>query len=241
VSGRLIGIGVGPGDPELMTLKAVRALHEADVVVHFAKAGAPSHARAIAAAHLTNGAVELPLNYPVTSELPREGEDYQTAIRDFYDAAAASVARHLDAGRAVAVICEGDPLFYGSYMHLHVRLAARYPSEVIAGVTGMSGCWSAAGAPIAQGDDVLVVVPATLAEAELERRLSNADAAVIMKIGRHLGKVRRVLARHGRLARAIYVERGTADGAVTLRLADKPDDAAPYFALVLVPGWEQRP
>jgi precorrin-2/cobalt-factor-2 C20-methyltransferase len=112
---------------------------------------------------------------------------------------------------------------------------------VIAGVTGMSGCWSAAGAPIAQGDDVLVVLPATLAEAELERRLSNADAAVIMKIGRHLGKVRRVLARHGRLARAIYVERGTADGAVTLRLADKPDDAAPYFALVLVPGWEQRP
>jgi precorrin-2/cobalt-factor-2 C20-methyltransferase len=240
VSGRLIGIGVGPGDPELLTLKALRALAEADLVVHFAKAGNQSQARAIAAGHLKAGVEELPLFYPVTSEQPRKGSQYRDAMRDFYDAAAASVAAHLDAGRAVAVICEGDPLFYGSYMHLHVRLSARYPTQVIAGVTGMSGCWSAAGAPIAQGDDVLMVLPATLPEPELARRLADADAAVVMKLGRHLPKIRRALGRAGRLERAIYVERGSSAAAVTMRLVDKPDDGAPYFAIVLVPGWGQR-
>jgi precorrin-2/cobalt-factor-2 C20-methyltransferase len=241
VSGRLIGIGVGPGDPELMTLKATRALREADLVVHFAKTGGTSQARTIAASHLQAGTPELPLFYPITSERPRNGSAYRDAMREFYDAAAARLAAQLDAGRAVAVICEGDPLFYGSYMHLHVRLAPRYPTQVIAGVTGMSGCWSAVGTPIAQGDDVLMVLPATLPEPELERRLTDADAAVVMKLGRHLPKIRRVLARVGRLERAIYVERGSTEAAVMLRLADKPDDAAPYFAIVLMPGWEKRP
>jgi precorrin-2/cobalt-factor-2 C20-methyltransferase len=239
-SGRLIGIGVGPGDPELMTLKATRALAEADLLVHFAKTGSMSHARTIAAGHIKADTPELPLFYPMTSERPRNGTCYRDAMREFYDHAAATLAAELDAGRAVAVICEGDPLFYGSYMHLHVRLAPRYPTQVIAGVTGMSGCWSAVGAPIAQGDDVFMVLPATLEEAELERRLKDADAAVVMKLGRHLPKIRRTLARIGRLERAIYVERGSTQSAVMMRLADKPDDAAPYFAVVLVPGWEKR-
>ena len=238
--GRLLGIGVGPGDPELMTLKAARALAAADLVVHFAKAGHMSHARAIAAHHLKPGVEELPLHYPMTSEAPRNGHVYRDALRGFYDTAAATLAARLDAGRTVAVICEGDPLFYGSYMHLHVRLSPRYPTEVIAGVTGMSGCWSAVGTPIAQGDDVFMVLPATLPEDELERRLADADAAVVMKLGRHLPKIRRALDRVGRLAQAIYVERGSTVSAVTMRLADKPDDGAPYFAIVLVPGWEQR-
>jgi precorrin-2/cobalt-factor-2 C20-methyltransferase len=239
-SGRLIGIGVGPGDPELLTLKAARMLAEADVVAHFAKAGNASNARRIVAQHLRPGVEELPLLYPVTTEVPTSTPAYRDAIRDFYDESAASVSRHLDQGRAVAVLSEGDPLFYGSYMHLHVRLASRYPTEVIAGVTGMSGCWSAVGAPIAQGDDVFTVLPGTLPEDELERRLGDADAAVIMKLGRNLPKVRRALARSGHLARAMYVERGTMKDAVVMPLADRADDCAPYFAVVLVPGWEGR-
>jgi precorrin-2/cobalt-factor-2 C20-methyltransferase len=139
------------------------------------------------------------------------------------------------------VIAEGDPLFYGSYMHLHARLAPRYPTEVVAGVTGMSGCWSSIGTPIAQGDDVFTVLPATLPEFELERRLADADAAVVMKIGRNLPKVRRALDRAGRLDRAIYVERGTMANAQAMKLTDKLDTPAPYFAIVLVPGWEGRP
>ena len=128
-AGKLIGVGVGPGDPELLTLKAMRALGEADVIAHFAKAGNPSHSRAIAAQHLRAGVAELPLLYPVTTELPTCSDGYRDAIRDFYDGAAAEIAAHLEAGRTVAVICEGDPLFYGSYMHLHARLAPRFPDR----------------------------------------------------------------------------------------------------------------
>ncbi|MGB6652450.1 MAG: precorrin-2 C(20)-methyltransferase, partial [Xanthobacteraceae bacterium] len=175
---KLIGVGVGPGDPELLTLKAMRALGAADVIAHFAKAGNPSHSRAIAAHHLRSGVAELPLYYPVTTELPACSDGYRDALRDFYNDAAAEIAVQLEAGRVVAVICEGDPLFYGSYMHLHTRLSARFPTEIVAGVTGMSGCWSAAGMPMAQGDDVFTVLPATLPEDELTRRLTEADAAV---------------------------------------------------------------
>jgi precorrin-2/cobalt-factor-2 C20-methyltransferase len=125
-------------------------------------------------------------------------------------------------------------------MHLHIRLAPRYPTEIVAGVTGMSGCWSATATPIAQGDDVFTVLPGTLPEYELERRLADTDAAVVMKIGRHLAKVRRALERAGRLDRAIYVERGTMTNAAIMPLADKLDTFAPYFAMVLVPGWEGR-
>jgi precorrin-2/cobalt-factor-2 C20-methyltransferase len=239
-AGKLIGVGVGPGDPELVTLKALRAFGEADVIAFFAKDGNESHSRAIAARHLRAGVAELPLLYPVTTELPTCSGGYRETIRDFYDSAAAKIAAHLDTGSTVVVLCEGDPLFYGSYMHLHTRLESRFPTEVIAGITGMSGCWSAAGMPIAQGDDVLTVLPATLPEAELARRLADADAAVVMKVGRHLPKLRRALACSGRLERAIYVERGTMADAKMIPLAAKTDDEATYFAVVLVPGWERR-
>ncbi|MCS0496376.1 precorrin-2 C(20)-methyltransferase [Ancylobacter sp. MQZ15Z-1] len=238
--GRLIGVGVGPGDPELMTLKAARALGEAQVIAYFAKRGRASHSRAIACAHFREGAIELPLDYPVTTESPKDEAPYREAIAAFYEEAAHTVAGHLDAGRTVAVLSEGDPMFYGSYMHLHVRLAGRYPTEIVAGVTGMSGCWSQLGAPIAQGDDVLSVLPGTLSEAELVRRLGEADAAVIMKVGRNLPKIRRALAASGRLGRAVYVERGTMNGGHCVPLAARDESPAPYFAIVLVPGWEAR-
>jgi precorrin-2/cobalt-factor-2 C20-methyltransferase len=239
--GTLIGVGVGPGDPGLVTLNAIAALNKADVVAHFAKAGNASNARTIITAHLTNGVEELALLYPVTTEIPKIDAAYRDAIRAFYDEAAQAIATRLDDGKVVAVIAEGDPLFYGSYMHLHVRLSSRYQTEIVAGVTGMSGCWSAIGRPIAQGDDVFTVLPGTLPEYELERRLADTDAAVVMKIGRHLAKVRRALDRAGRLDRAIYVERGTMANAAVMKLTDKLDTFAPYFAMVLVPGWESRP
>jgi precorrin-2/cobalt-factor-2 C20-methyltransferase len=240
MSGKLIGVGVGPGDPELMTLKAARVVASTDVVAYFAKAGSASNARAIAAGHMRPGAIEEELGYPVTTEIDRHEAGYRNAIGGFYDAASARLAAHLDAGRDVAVLSEGDPFFYGSYMHIHVRLAPRYASEVIAGVTSVAGCAAVAGVPLAQGDDVLAVVPGTLPEPQLVARFGAGEAFAVIKLGRNLGKVRRALAGANRLAGAIYVERGTmADGRV-LPLADKPDDAAPYFAIVLVPGWEGR-
>jgi len=237
-AGKLIGVGVGPGDQELVTLKAARTLSEAEAVAFFAKRGEAGHARRIAAPHLRGGVTELPLIFPVTTEIPKCSAGYRDALCAFYDDAAEKIAQQLETGRNVVVLCEGDPLFYGSYMHVHARLTPRFSAEIVAGVTGMSGCWSAAGAPIAQGDDVFTVLPATLEAGELERRLADCDAAVVMKLGRHLAKVRQALERTGRLARAIYVERGTMADAKMMRLADKTDDGAPYFAVVLVPGWE---
>ena len=240
MSGRLIGVGTGPGDPELLTLKAVRAIESADVVAYFAKQGNVSNARSIVADLITSQ-IEEPLAYPVTTEIDRRHADYRSATGGFYEEAAARVAAHLDAGRTVAVLSEGDPLFYGSYMHIHVRLAHRYPTEVIAGITAMSGCWSQAGLPLVQGDDILSVLPGTLEEDDLIRRLDNTDGAVIMKVGRNMAKIRRAIAAAGRLESAVYVERGTMANGQSLRLADKPDDVAPYFALILVPGWSTRP
>jgi precorrin-2/cobalt-factor-2 C20-methyltransferase len=239
--GRLIGVGVGPGDPDLLTLKAVHALEGADVVAHFAKAGNPSNARAIATQFLKPEVTELPLLYPVTTEEPTHDPKYRSAIQDFFDESAGAVATHLEGGRTVAVLSEGDPLFFGSYMHLHVRLMKHYPTEVIPGVTAMSGCWSAARLPIAQGDDVLTVLPGTLDEVELIRRFRQNDPTVVMKIGRNLSKVRRALIAAERLDQATYVERGTMNDERMMPLHEKPNDAAPYFAIVLVSGREWAP
>ena len=240
-TGRLYGVGVGPGDPELLTLKAARVLEAAPVVAYFAKRGNASNARSVVAARLHPAQAELPLLYPVTTEIPRHAPEYAAQITAFFDASAAAVAARLDAGQDVAVLSEGDPLFYGSYMHLHVRLAGRYRTEVVPGVTSPSGAWCAAGVPIAQGDDLLSMLPGTLPEEELARRLSAADAAVIMKVGRNLPRIRRALAAAGLLGRAFYVERATMEGARSLPLAERGDEPAPYFSLVLVPGWSGRP
>lgn len=239
--GRLIGVGTGPGDPELLTLKAVRALAEADVIAHFAKRGNNSNARTITDAHFRAEVIELPLLYPVTTEIDKDHDDYRAAITGFYEESARAVAAHLQEGRTVAVLSEGDPLFYGSYMHLHVRLSHLFPTEIIPGVTAMSGCWSQTGVPIVQGDDVLSVLPGTMSEFELTRRLADTDAAVIMKVGRNLPKIRKALDVTGKLDRAIYVERGTMPNTLSMRLVDKADDTAPYFAIVLVPGWAGKP
>src|ERR1700753_363325 len=217
-----------------MTVKAVRALEGADVVAHFAKAGNPSNARATVAKYLKPGTHEMQLLYPVTTEHPTGEAAYRTAIDQVFDASAQRIAQQLSAGKVVAVLSEGDPLFFGSYMHIHIRLMSRFRTEVIPGITAMSGCWSAAGLPIVQGDDVLSVLPGTLAQAELVRRLQQKDPTVIMKLGRNLPKVRRALIESNRLENAIYVERGTMHNERLMPLAEKADDAAPYFAIVLV-------
>jgi len=239
--GKLIGVGTGPGDPDLMTVKAVKALAGADVMAFFAKAGRRGNGRNIVDGIVRDDIIELPLYYPVTTEIDKHEDGYISQITAFYERSALQVADHLAQGRTVAVLSEGDPMFYGSYMHLHVRLAHRFPTEVIPGVTAMSGCWSQAGVPIVQGDDVLSVLPGTMAEPELLRRLKDTEAAVIMKVGRNLPKIRRALAEAGRINDAFYVERGTMSNTAMTPLVDKSDDVAPYFSIVLVPGWKGKP
>ena len=230
MAGRLWGIGLGPGDPELITVKAVRLIAECPVVAYFAKAGRKGNARAIADRWIPASAEEMPLYYPVTTEIPVDHPDYN-----------ATLAANLEAGRDVALIAEGDPLFYGSFMHLYLRLRDKYEARIVPGVTGMAGCSASAGAPMTWGDDILTVLPGTLPYDDLVQRLRGADAAVVMKLGRNFDKVRSAFAEAGLLARAIYVERGTMEGEKVTPLAEKADAGAPYFSLILLPGQGRRP
>ncbi len=237
----LFGVGLGPGDPDYMTVRARDVILKADRLVHFCKRGRRGNARVTADAIIApDPAREIELAFPVTIEVPVEDAGYTGPIAAFYDEAAEQLADEMAAGRSIAVLCDGDPFFYGSFMHLWRRLAHRFPTEVVPGVTGMAGAWARAAAPISWGDDVMTVVPGTLAESELTRRLVDTDAAVIMKLGRNLPKVRRALQAAGLINRAIYVERATMAGQLVTRLADKADDEAPYFSMVLVPGEGRR-
>jgi len=234
-AGTLYGVGVGPGDPELITVKAARIIGEADVVAYFAKDGQVGHARRIADAYLTDAQEELRFTYPYTVEISKRSAAYRAAMDGFYDAAAAQMATILDDGRDVALLCEGDPFFYGSFMYAHDRLVDDFPVQVVPGVTAMTACWDRAGVPMTRGDDCLTVLPGTLAEDALRGKLERSDAAVIMKVGRHLPKIRRALDEAGVLERAIFVERGSMADEQIVPLRDKPTDDAPYFSIVLVP------
>ena len=239
---RLFGLGLGPGDPDYMTVRARKMLESADRLVHFCKRGRRGNARTIADAVVgQNPDREIALAYPVTTEIPADHPDYAAALNPFYEKAAARLLAEVEAGYTVAVLCEGDPFFYGSFMHLWWRLKDRIPVEVVPAVTAMSGAWTRAGAPITWGDDVLTVVPGTLPEAELTRRLSGTDAAVVMKLGRNLPKVRAVLKSIGLLERAIYVERATMAEEKIVPLLELPEGFdAPYFSLIIVPGQGRR-
>jgi precorrin-2/cobalt-factor-2 C20-methyltransferase len=231
-TGRLIGIGVGPGNPELLTLKAVRCLGEVPVVAYVSANGQPSIARAIAAAHLSGGQREINLALPMQS-LP---ELAQAA----YDEGASRIGTELEQGRDVALLCEGDPLFYGSFNYLLSRLNGCYAVEIVPGVASYSAAAAAARTPMVLRSESFVVVPATLPIEPLRARLAQADAAAILKLGRHLPKVRQVLAELGLLERAIYAERVGTERERVLRLTDLDEVEAPYFALVLLPRTAER-
>nr|EPB93504.1 precorrin-2 C(20)-methyltransferase [Pseudomonas plecoglossicida NB2011] len=234
--GRLLGLGVGPGDPELITVKALRLLRDAPVVAYFVAKGKRGNAFGIIEAHLQAEQTLLPLVYPVTTEALPAPLSYEQVISDFYDEASVQVAEHLDAGRDVAVICEGDPFFYGSYMYLHDRLAQRYEAEVIPGVCSMLGGASVLGAPLVYRNQSLSVLSGVLPAEELKRRLADADAAVIMKLGRNFPKVRQVLGELGLDGRALYVERATMANQKIVPLDAVDPQSSPYFSLIIVPG-----
>ena len=233
--GRIICVGLGPGDPELMSLRAHRLVREARHVAYFRKAGRAGQARRIVEGLLHPDCVEYPMEYPLTTELPADSPDYIAQLTAFYDQwteRLVTLARTHD----VIVLCEGDPFFYGSFMHMHVRLRGQALVEIIPGITGMSGCWTATGTPITWSDDVLTVLTGLLPEAELARRMRDSDALVVMKTGRNLPKIRRALAAAGRLDQAWLVAHGTTRQQRVQRLAEMDAADCPYFAIVLVHG-----
>ncbi len=226
MTGTVYGIGVGPGDPDLITLRALRVLRAAPVLAYPAPERGESLARSIVAPHLPGGQLEIPIRMPmVPGRFP---------AREVYERASEQLRGHLRAGRDVAVLCEGDPFFYGSFLYLFGRMVASFPVRVVPGVSSLNACAAVLGAPLATRNDVLTVVPAPLDEARLEQLLKQAEAAAVIKLGRHFGKVRRVLTRLGLAAQARYVEHATMGSQRMLPLAEVPADEVPYFSMILL-------
>ncbi len=239
MSGRLYGVGVGPGDPELMTIKAQRVLRKVQVVAYPCARHGRSNARSIVHAELTRDQIELPMMYPVTTEQTDHSGGYEAAISQFYDEMAARIAGHLTDGRDVAILCEGDPFFYGSYMYLHDRLAHRFPTEVIPGVASIMGAAAQLGTPLVRRDTEFIVLPGTLSEDTLTARLRTPGAFAIMKLGRNFAKVKQAIHNAGLADKALFIERATmaAERIVPLSQVDPADLA--YFSLILIPDASQ--
>ena len=226
MKGTLYGLGVGPGDPELITLKALRILERASVLAYPAPEEGESLVRGIVAGYLDGHHEEMCIRMPmVAARFP---------AREVYDRAAVELGRHLDAGRDVAMLCEGDPFFYGSFMYMFGRMAARHTVEVVPGVSSLMACAATLGAPLAARNDMLSVLPATLPDEALEQRIRDADAVAVIKVGRHLPRVRAVIEGMGLTANARYVEHATMASEKILPLGDVPEDAAPYFSMILL-------
>ncbi|MDP2015699.1 precorrin-2 C(20)-methyltransferase [Hydrogenophaga sp.] len=240
--GRIICTGLGPGDPDLMSVRADRLVRAAQHVAFFRKKGRSGQARRMVDGLLAPSATEYAMEYPVTTELAFDSPAYIQCLARFYDEWADRLALLAqEQAQDIVVLCEGDPFFYGSFMHLYTRLQGRALVEVVPGIPGMVGCWSVTGQPMTWGDDALTVLMGTLPEDELVRHMQAADAIVVMKTGRNLPRVRRALARAGKLDQAWLVQHGTMPQQQIGRLVDTPDEVCPYFAIVLVHGQGRRP
>ena len=240
MTGRLYGIGVGPGDPELITLKAARLIKNADVIAYHSGTAGRSIARTIADSLISESAIEELLIYPVTTGSTDHPLGYYGAVADFYDESAERLSKHLDGGRDVVVLAEGDPLFYSSYMYLHDRLSPRYPSDIVPGVTSLTAAATALTTPLARHEDILTVLPGTLPMPELARRLADTDAAAIMKLGRTFDGVVEALRQSDRLSDARYVERASTGEQRILPVTDVDPATVPYFSMIVVPGRDRR-
>jgi precorrin-2 C20-methyltransferase / precorrin-3B C17-methyltransferase len=237
--GRLFGVGLGPGDPELITIKALRTIRQAQVIAYpMAKRG-QSNARCIVSSELTPEHIELPMIYPITTESTDQSGEYEVIIAAFYDEMAEQIAAHLCVGRDVAVLCEGDPFLYGSFMYLHDRLAHRFSTEVIPGIPSVMAAAARLATPLVRRDSALTLLPATLSEDVLTARLNLYDAFAIMKLGRNFTKVKNALSRAGVLDKALYIERATMSQERIAKLNDVDPASVPYFSLILVPDLRQ--
>ena len=238
--GKIICVGLGPGDQELMSVKSDRLIRSAKTIAFFRKKGRAGQARTIVEGMLREDITEYAMEYPITSEIDFLSKEYKVALAKFYNNWALrleQIANSTD----VTVLCEGDPLFYGSFMHLHTRLKGRVELEVIPGITGMSGCWTALGEPFCWGDDITSVIMGTLSFEKLKKAVLQGDALVIMKVGTHIPKIKIALLEAKKLDQAWLIEKGTMTGETITKLSEFTLDNAPYFSIVLVPGEGRRP
>lgn len=240
-TGTVFCLGLGPGDPDLMTVRTDRLLRRARHVAYFRKKGRKGQARQIVDGLIADCAVEIPMEYPVTTEIPFSDPEYKRLLSRFYNDSAARLRTLVQNGEDVMVLCEGDPFFYGSFMHLYTRLSGDVPVEIVPAITGMSAAWTATGAPITWGDDVLTVLMGTLPEDDLTRRISDSDALVIMKIGRNIDKIRLALRQAGKFDAAWLIEFASMPGQTVQKLSEAKGKVTPYFSIIVVHGEGRRP
>ncbi len=239
--GTVYGLGLGPGDPDLMSVRTDRLLRTARHVAYFRKMGRPGQARSIVEGMLRDAAVEFPMEYPVTTEIPLTDPRYNASLSGFYADCTAHLRTLCEGGEDVVVLCEGDPFFYGSFMHLYTRLQGIAPVQVVPAITGMSAAWTATGQPITWGDDILSVLMGTLPEDTLAEHMARSDALVVMKIGRNMDKIRAALRRAGKYDAAWLVEYASMPGQTVQKLSEAEDKVTPYFSIVVVHGQGRRP
>ncbi|MCH2249952.1 MAG: precorrin-2 C(20)-methyltransferase [Cognatishimia sp.] len=241
MSGTIYGIGLGPGDQELMSVKTDRLLRNAKHVAFFRKAGRKGQARQIVEGMIPEGAVEFPMEYPVTTEIPLTDPRYNEILSGFYKEVTDHLIALAQSGEDVVVLCEGDPFFYGSFMHIYTRVKDVVPVEVVPAITGMSGAWTATGAPITWGDDVLTVIMGTHSEKKLVEHIQLTDALVIMKIGTNFDKVVRALKAGGKYDDAYLVQFATMPKQTVCKLSEMTEKVTPYFSIIIVHGQGRRP
>lgn len=239
--GKIFGVGLGPGDPDLMSVRADRLLRSSKHIAFFRKLGRKGRARTSVDGMLREDAIEFAMEYPVTTEIPLSDPRYNEVLSEFYEGCTRHLCALSSEGEDVVVLCEGDPFFYGSFMHLYTRLKKTCDVQVVPAITGMSAAWTASGAPITWGDDILSTVMGTLNEAALTDAMARADALVVMKIGRNLPKVRRALAAAGKADRAVVVEYASMEEQTVRPLSEYEGETLPYFSIILVHGQGRRP
>ena len=239
--GKIYGVGVGPGAVDLLSVRADKLVREAKYIAFFRKAGRAGHARQIASTLLSKDVIELAMEYPITTEIPLSDQRYSEVLSEFYKKYSNKIISLSQTGIDLVILCEGDPFFYGSFMHIYTRVKDKCPVEVVPAITGMSAAWTATDIPITWGDDILTVLMGTLDKTTLENQLQDTNAAIIMKIGRNLPKIKKALERTGRFYDAFIVEYAAMDKQTVQRLSDYNAESAPYFSIIILHGQGRRP
>ena len=239
--GKIYGVGVGPGAVDLLSVRADKLVREAKYIAFFRKAGRVGHARQIASTLLSKDVKELAMEYPITTEIPLSDKRYIEVLSEFYKKYSNKIISLSQTGIDLVILCEGDPFFYGSFMHIYSRVKDKCPVEVVPAITGMSAAWTATDIPITWGDDILTVLMGTLDKTTLENQLQDTNAAIIMKIGRNLPKIKKALERTGRFYDAFIVEYAAMDKQTVQRLSDYNTENAPYFSIIILHGQGRRP
>ena len=239
--GKIYGVGVGPGAVDLLSVRAEKLVREAKYIAFFRKTGRAGHARQIASTLLSKDVIELAMEYPITTEIPLSDQRYSEVLSEFYKKYSNKIISLSQTGIDLVILCEGDPFFYGSFMHIYSRVKDKCPVEVVPAITGMSAAWTATDIPITWGDDILTVLMGTLDKTTLENQLQNTNAAIIMKIGRNLPKIKKALERTGRFYDAFIVEYAAMEKQTVQRLSDYNKENAPYFSIIILHGQGRRP